>query len=443
MILVEEHRIKRTGHRMLFHEIDDYCYRAKNLSNSVQYLICQSFRIHRKLQKAEMLGDWEQDMLQNINGAILSYNASRPGKKELKIVDDTNGFIADAYFLSWYLKDQDIYKAMPYATCSQICIQEKCREWKAFYKALTSYAKDPSKFLGRPHRPGYLDSKKGRSSLVITSQNFSVLEDGSVRMPGFLSRIRIKARHQNARQIRILSKPEEILIRIMYEAPEETPKATGCVMGIDLGVDNLMTITFSSEEEPLIISGKPLKSMNQYYNKKKAELQSGAKKNNRSDHTGRIDRLTGKRNRKVHDYLHKASRKVVDLARKSGTRLIVIGNNRGWKQNVELGKQTNQTFVSIPYNTLIEMIRYKAVLAGIKVLVTEESYTSGSSYLDGELPQEEFYDKKRRISRGVFRSNKGILINADVNAAYQIIRKAGIRELPIKEHERVLRINVA
>ena len=192
-----------------------------------------------------------------------------------------------------------------------------------------------------------------------------------------------------------------------------------------------------------IVNGKPVKSINQYYNKRKAILQEAAKKSNHLDVTNRMERMTEKRNNKVKDYLHKASRKIIELAKINNVSHIIIGNNKGWKQKVELGKRTNQTFVSIPYRMLIDMICYKAQLEGIRVSVVRESYTSGTSYLDGEKPEKILYDATRRIKRGMFKSNRGILINADVNAAYQIIKAGGYQELPIKEKEKVIRLNVA
>ena len=133
MILSEEHRIKVRKNKDLGSEIDIYCYLVKNLSNAVNYLIRQCYRIHTKLKSGNELEEWEQDMLDSVNDGIRRYNCSRPGKKKLRYVDAENSFIADAYFLSWYLKGTSEYKAVPYATCSQICIQEKCREWKSFY----------------------------------------------------------------------------------------------------------------------------------------------------------------------------------------------------------------------------------------------------------------------------------------------------------------------
>ncbi len=443
MILTENHRIKRNRHKELFKKTDASCYRAKNLSNSVQYLICQCYRIHQKLKNNGILDPWEEEMVSSINKAITAYNTGRDPKKTLRPVDADNGYIADAYFLSWYMKTMDVYRAMPYATCAQICIQEKCRQWKSFYRSLSEYGKNPNKFLGRPKKPGYLDPGKGRGSLVITYQNFSISEDGRITMPGFLRDIRIKARHRTVKQIRVRTDRNGIQIQLMYEQETDVPQKHGNIMGIDLGVDNLITATLSSTDAPIIINGRPLKSVNQYYNKRKARLQNEAKKINRLDVTNRMERLAVKRDHKVKDYLHKASRKVIDLARSCYVDHIVIGNNRGWKQNVELGKRTNQNFVSIPYRMLIDMICYKARLAGINVSVVKESYTSGTSYLDNEIPDKAFYDISRRMKRGMFKSNRGILINADVNAAYQIIKAGGYKDLPIKEKEKVLRLNVA
>ncbi|MCR4653191.1 MAG: transposase [Eubacterium sp.] len=229
----------------------------------------------------------------------------------------------------------------------------------------------------------------------------------------------------------------------MYEQQTEEAKEHGNIMGIDLGVNNLITACLSSDDAPVIINGRPLKSINRYYNKKKANLQEKAKKSNRLDSTNRMERLTKKRNHKITDYLHKASRRVITLAQTSNVDRIVIGTNSGWKQKVNLGKRTNQIFVFIPYRKLIDMICYKAELAGIKVYVVQENYTSGTRYLDGEIPNKASYDKSRRIKRGIFKSNKGTLINADVNAAYQIIKAGGFNDFPIKEREKIRKLHVA
>jgi putative transposase len=261
-------------------------------------------------------------------------------------------------------------------------------------------------------------------------------------MPKFLSGIHIRARHGNVRQIRIKIFKNSILISLMYEKEEKQICGTK-VMGIDLGVNNLLAAAWDSEDRPVIINGKPLKSINQYYNKAKAHMQKEAKIYNGKNSTKRMNKLTAKRNRKIKDYMHKASRKIVDMAVSSGVGLIVIGANHGWKQKVHMGNVTNQNFVSIPYKTLINMIEYKAKLEGIEVRIVSESYTSGTSFLDGEEPTKDYYDKSRRVKRGLFRSNNGILINADINAAYQMIKLGSTRAIPITAGEQITKIKVA
>jgi putative transposase len=179
---------------------------------------------------------------------------------------------------------------------------------------------------------------------------------------------------------------------------------------------------------PLLINGRPLKSINQFYNKRSSQLQSQLKGNRKT--SPRIQRLTRCRNQKVDNYLHHASHLIIDIltAKQIGT--LVIGKNPQWKTEIELGKQTNQNFVSIPHGRLIEMLEYKARLVGIKVIVQEESYTSRANFLGldsipvyGKTDKDSVFTGKR-IKRGLYKTSVGQLINSDVNAAYNILRKA-------------------
>ena len=163
--------------------------------------------------------------------------------------------------------------------------------------------------------------------------------------------------------------------------------------------------------------------MNKYYNKQLSHYREIAKRMNDKDYTNRMDALTRKRNHKVDDYMHKASSHIIRYALSNSFHTIVIGNNKEWKQNSSMSKKVNQSFVGIPHMRFIEMIQYKAQNVGINVVLTEESYTSGTSFLDNEEPVKSNYNKKRRVKRGLFISNKGIRINADVNGAYQIMKK--------------------
>ena len=193
-------------------------------------------------------------------------------------------------------------------------------------------------------------------------------------------------------------------------------------------MSNLAAVSNNIGVTPFIINGKPVKSINQNYNKQLSHYKSVAKMMNNQDYTKRMDILTEKRNAKISDYMHKSSRKIISFCIEYDINTIIIGKNSEWKQNSKLSKKVNQHFVQIPFARFIEMIQYKAEECGIAVILTEESYTSGTSFIDNELPTKENYNKSRRVYRGLFKSNSGTLINADLNGAYQIIKKV----FPIK-----------
>ena len=138
----------------------------------------------------------------------------------------------------------------------------------------------------------------------------------------------------------------------------------------------------------------------------------------------RIRKETDKRNRRVSDFLHKLSRDIVNQLVSKNITDLIIGYNVGWKQDINLGKVNNQKFVNIPYLKLVNMLKYKCLLEGINVITTEESYTSKCSFIDNEsLSKQKDYLGKRK-HRGLFISNKGLEINADVNGSYNILKKA-------------------
>lgn len=447
MILVEKHSIKRKPKtKELYKTIDDFCYKSKNLYNSANYLITQCSRISYKLKQGEILESWEKSLIYRVNCGIKAFNDNK-GKKLMNYIDENNGFVANHFFLLPFLKDTFDYKEMPYAVSAQQCVIKLCQNWKAYYEGMKAYKKGNKNMLGRPKPPKYYDKNTGRNALIITGQQTEVENDGTIHIkPKFLEKLNLhfKVRYATKiNQVRVVTKPNAIDFEIAYEVPDVKPKQKkNRVMGIDLGVDNLATLTSNTEMQPVIINGGPLKSINHYYNKKKAYLQETAKTMNDTFNTMRLYRLTDKRNNKVADCLHKASAKIIALAEKYDIDTIVIGNNKGWKQNVDMGKKTNQTFVSIPFHNLIQKIQYKAERLGIAVTVVEESYTSGTSYLDNEQPIQSNYNPQRRVSRGQFQSNTGVLINADVNASYQIMKKAKVNS-PVYLNEKVTQLNVA
>lgn len=428
MLLTEKHVIRYSRKTAeIFRIIDEYCFMNKNLYNECNYLISQMKYYSVKMSRGEELTEEQEGFLKRVNQAIRDYNEGRPDKKPVPLISAENGYIADAYFLSWYLKTSENYRKTPIATNSQICIQELCRDWKSFYQAEKAYFADAQKFTGRPRKPRYKDREKGRKAVVFTSQNFRIVEQ-QVIFPKVLREIlTVRTEKENVHQIRVGVKKKDIVIDVIYEIKEPEQKQDASrVMGIDIGVNNLLAIAGNTEMDPALISGKPIKSINQYYNKKRAELQSDAMKNNHVYMTRKMEKLTRKRNHCILDYMHKASNIVVQYAADHDIGRIVIGKSDGWKQKVKLGKGkqqniNNQNFVSIPHNKLIDMICYKAILAGIEITLVNEAYTSGTSCLDREYPCKECYDKSRRIHRGLFKSNSGRTINADINAAYQML----------------------
>lgn len=194
---------------------------------------------------------------------------------------------------------------------------------------------------------------------------------------------------------------------------------------IDLGVNNLATVTSNTKNfKPFIINGKPIKSVNQFYNKKMKKYRGKLISDKRRYKSSkRIKRICNKRTNKINDYFHKASNLIVKKIVENDINTLIIGKNDGWKKGCNLGNVNNQNFIYIPHSRFVEMLRYKCEVKGIRVIVHEEKYTSKCSFLDNESI--EYHEKYagRRIRRGLFMSANKTLINADVNGSYNIMRK--------------------
>lgn len=325
--------------------------------------------------------------------------------------------------------DYPDYINMPGAQSAQQTLRLLDANWKSFFKSMKDWSKNKNKYLGKPKLPKY-KPKDGHMILFVTNQQVKLNND-LLCFPKSFRGFTINPRcvtlpnFEKLNQIRIVPQNQIFCIEIVYSIFIENTELAdnGRYMSIDLGLDNLATIVTNTGLQPILVNGKGLKSTNHYYNKKKAYYQRVAKQMNNKNYSNRLHRLTRKRNFKIEDSLHKISRFIVNTALSNDITTIIIGRNKNWKQSVSLGKKTNQAFVSIPYQKLIEKICYKAQICSVQVVLTEESYTSGTSFLNDEPPQKEFYNKKRRIHRGLFVSNQGVAINADVNAAYQIMKK--------------------
>ena len=327
------------------------------------------------------------------------------------------------------------YRRMPSAASAQRQGQVIAKEFKSFGKAMAAFSKDASKFKARPNLPGYRKRYRtfyvGRNGYQIVDHKLILTggeEMGFAPLP-----IRCCENQEfNAEidktivgDVRIVPKGNSFIVELTYKERNPTTqyaldKNHACL--IDLGVNNLATlVTTRPGIRPILVKGGVIKSINQHYNKLMANLRSHGKFKHFA--------VKGfKRERRITDCLHKTSRLIVNYCLTHDLGRIVIGHNKDWKQESNLGKRNNQTFVNIPHSVLIEQIRYKAESLGIEVVVREESYSSKASALDfDEIPT--YGDNKtvhfsgKRIHRGLYRCGNGRLINADVQAAMNIGRK--------------------
>ncbi|MBV9021589.1 MAG: transposase [Ktedonobacteraceae bacterium] len=347
-------------------------------------------------------------------------------------------FFADGTWLRYGQMDKrmqshEAYRALPAKVAQQV-LKQLDDIWTSFFEACDAYKQDPSKFTGRPRLPKYKHKTEGRNILVYTVQAVSkkALRDGLVRPSGLA--ITIETEHTIVDQVRIVPRNGYYVVEIVYtKKPVQAEVDPTFCVGIDLGVTNLAAIAANREGfVPRLVNGRLLKAWNQWYNKRMKELRKKLPKEDRERLTKQMERITNARNRRVNQYLHTASKRIIDLLVQEGVGTIIIGKNPLWKQDVNNGRQNNQNFVSIPHARFIEMLTYKATLVGIQVEVTEESYTSKASFLDLDpIPtyksneEEEHVFSGKRIGRRkrLYRASGGRCINADVNGAYNIVRK--------------------
>ena len=364
-----------------FAPLDELCFISKNLYNVALYHIRQYYKE---------------------TGKYLSYN------KLAKMLSDSNNLD---------------YRAMPYAQSAQQVLRQVDNQYKSFYAALKS-----KKMQGKKVRlPKYKDKENGRNIFIYTNQGAKV-SNGVVYLKTKRGILSFKTVADKIQQVRLVPKGNHIVVEIIYNKECEAKKDNNRYASIDLGLDNLCTLT-SNVAQSIIVNGKRLKSVNHYYNKTKAKLQSKLKQGNHS--SKRISRLTLRRNRKTKDYMHKVSKKIIEYMEANSLNTLFVGKNVGWKDSINLGRTNNQNFVSIPYNMLIQMLEYKCKLAGINFVIVNEAYTSKCSFLDREKISKHDNYTGKRVNRGLFISSSGIMINADVNGSLNIMR-LGIEKQNVK-----------
>ena len=387
-------------------------------------------------------------------------------------------FIHNNHYLNYYKMDklfrkhtylQDNWNQLPSQAKQQV-IKLLDQNWKSFFKLIKDYNKNKSKYLSRPKLPKY--RKSGDQFLLsLTSQEFKLKDDGYIYLAKKYNRLKIKTqlKTEKINQIRIIPKHQSFKIEVIYEKNLNLDHNLddNKVASIDLGLNNLATVMTNFDMQPMIYNGKKLKSINHYYNYKillaqkelnlkqnHIKLHNKVKRaktalemkslydnnieqfnelieNNKSKRlnqytSNKIKQLWSKRDNKMNDELHKISKSIINYCLDYHIKTLIIGHNKNQKQKSKL-----KHFTQIPIFRLVQMLYYKAEEYGIKVIEINEAYTSGTSFLDREYPNKTNYNKQRRVKRGLFKTNNGILINSDVNAAYQIMRKYD-KDLDIK-----------
>ena len=317
-------------------------------------------------------------------------------------------------------ENQFDFRNLP-STISQQVVKQVFVNIKSWMRLKKDYEKNPSKYKSRPKLPKYKNGEK-QNMIVFTTSVCRIKDDGYIHfVKDIIKPIKTNVKKEELKQVRIIPQATCYVVEVVYERKEQDLHLDkNNVLSIDLGLDNFCSCVNNVGEQPFIINGRVLKSFNQWYNKTRAEWMCFVGDKGTSK---RLKWLNNRRNFWIEDKLHKISRYVIDYCIKHNIGTVVIGLNKGWKNEISLGKNTNQKFVEIPHSKLIDKITYKGKLCGINVETTEESYTSKVDHLAFEtLEKHDIYSGKR-IKRGLFRSSVGKLLNADINGAIGIGRK--------------------
>ena len=374
---VEQHVMRRQNR--LWSVIDRNCYLSKNLYNYANYEIRKRFINDREWMHYKEMAHF--------------FKSSEPYKELMS------------------QPSQQTLKMLDYV-------------WKSFFASMKDWKRNPSKYLGMPKLPKYLP-QNGRYIWSIKN-NGCRIRDGKIEFViKRLSKVSIPTKARGRLLcVRFVPKGTCYVMEIVteVEVPDQPNGEPKRIVGIDLGVNNLVTVANNIGLMPIIVNGRGVKSLNQFYNKQKASIQSELMIRNKERKSNRLDEMSFKRYCRIKTKFHQMTRLIVEYCIANKIDMVVCGLNKTWKQRVNIGKPGNQRFVDIPFDLIVKQLEYKCRDVGIRFITTEESYTSGTSVLDDELPTKENYNKSRRKKRGLFYWSGGT-VNADVNAVCQIIKK--------------------
>ncbi|MEH6888858.1 transposase [Bacillus sp. JJ864] len=435
----------KKGHKLYSYFLE-MCQNAKNLYNTTNFYIRQ---VYTALRTEKPLQPLQQEVLHTIQVYIdtMNENQLRAYQKNLekqkeKSAEERKEIKCNLFtlptkeklFLSYNFLDclfktmkQQDYINLP-SQVNQAVMRKLFKNWDSFFESIKKYKTHPSTFTGKPRIPNYI--KSSMREVVFTNQ-VCKLQDKYIRFPKTNIKLNIGklfGQIENLKEVRVSPTYGKFKVEIVAEqtGPPSKHVDNNRYMSIDLGIDNIATIVTNTGATPVLVKGNVIKSINRYYNKQKAHLMGilrHGKEPKEGPHTStRLERLHEKRFLKIKDLFHKMSYYIVQFAIQHEISTIMIGKNTSWKQQ-------NQSFCHIPHNLLIEMINYKAKRQGIMVEVVEESYTSKASFLDNDtIPTYGEEDipvfSGKRIKRGLYRTKENKLLNADVNGAYNILKKA-------------------
>jgi transposase, IS605 orfB family len=390
---VERHWIKENHE--LYSICDELTFKSKNLYNTGLYQIRQSF--------------FERERSENkANHPILSW------------VTLTSNFRKE--------KQEDML-ALPSKVSTNI-LKSLGDTMNSYYQVMKRfYDKSNTSVTHKPQLPKYLHKVDGRYVVEFNNQTISRKrgENGEIIICPRELNLMIPTKVDKPKCVRIVPKLGAFVIEVIYEVKESPLKHTNNFAAIDLGIDNLASVTFSNGVNPLLVSGQKIKSINQGYNRLIAKAQSKLPtKQKTSKH---IHRLWRNREMKLQSELHRITSFLSQYFDEMCIEKVFVGKNTGWKNNASLGKKTNQKFVQIPFNTFISQLKYKCLLRGIEVIEQEESYTSKASFVDndeipvyGKIDYEPQFTGKR-THRGLYKAKNGFMLNADINGSYNILVK--------------------
>ena len=364
-----------------YNEMDELCFKSKNLYNATLYAVRQSF-----IKSNE----------------YLNYNRIN------KIFTKENN---------------PDYRALPskVAKHTQMLVDFAM---KSFF-ALVKKKKDKG-YEKKVKLPKYLDKVKGRMTVHYERGALSFKKrKGYIRLSKTEIYVKLPEdlNENNIKFARIVPGCGKFTVEIGFEKEVKPQVMTGSYASIDPGVNNLVTMVDTVTKNPVIINGRPLKSINQWYNKKIAEMRSETERLHGKYWSHKMSSITNRRNNKIKDYMHKASTYIVNhlVSNRIGT--LIIGESKEWKQDTNMYKINNQNFVCIPFEMLKSMLEYKCRIAGIEVVRQDESYTSKCSFLDNEKIRKHEKYRGSRPKRGCFKTSSGRKVNADVNSACNIMKK--------------------